>query len=174
MHKFASKIHDHLSGKASTFSQVMLFIYRSQNAPRQIASVCDFRMQREKRYFILMPRLLRYFRLWSYSSRWSTKFDFLVAFDILAARSIRSHFSRFTTDLLALYNYGHRVEKEKKRRKYNTEAHLKGATKSISIKFYFNCLTLHVASCTSTSTFASTSFSSKSYNLMHEYILVCI
>lgn len=165
-------MHDHLSEKASTLSQVMLFIYRSQNAPRQIASVCDFRMQREKRYFTLMPRLLRYFRLQSCSSRWSTKFDFLVAFDILAAHTIRPHFSRFTTDLLPLYNYGHRVEKEKKRRKYNTEAHLKGATKSISIKFYFNCLTLHVPSRAST-TFAR-SFSSKSYNLMREYILVCI
>lgn len=136
-------MHDHLSEKAGTLSHVMFFIYRSQNASQQIASVCDFRMQREKRYFILMSKLLRYFRLRSCSSRWSTKFDFLVAFDILAARTIRSHFSRFTTDLLPLYNYEHRVEKEKKKgRKYNTVPHLKGATKSISIKFYFNCLTL--------------------------------
>jgi len=59
-------MHDHLSEKASTLSQVMLFIYR-QNAPRQIASVCNFRMQREKRYFILMLELLRYFRLRSRS-----------------------------------------------------------------------------------------------------------
>lgn len=112
LYKIVSKMHDHLSEKASTLPQ-MHFIYHSQNAPRQIASVYDFRMQREKRYFILMPRLLRYFRLWSRSSRWSTKFDFLVAFDILAAHTTRSHFSRFTTDLPSLYNYA--ALKKKKR-----------------------------------------------------------
>lgn len=68
-------------------------------------------MQRAKRYFVLMPELLRYFRLRPRSSRWSTKFDFLVAFDILAARTVRPHFSRFTTDLPPLYNYEHRVKK---------------------------------------------------------------
>jgi len=68
--------------KKPVLFRVMLFIYRRQNVPRQIA-VCDLRMQREKRYFILMLGLLRYFRLWSCSSSWSTKFDFLVAFDIL-------------------------------------------------------------------------------------------
>lgn len=73
--------------KKPALFRVMLFICRRQNVPRQIASVCDLRMQREKRYFILMPGLLRYFRLWSCSSSWSTKFDFLVAFDILAVRS---------------------------------------------------------------------------------------
>lgn len=59
--------------------------------------------------------------------------------------------------------------KKKKKRKYNTELHLKGATKTISIKFYFNCLTLHVASYAFTRTFTHTSFSSKSYNLMNTF-----
>lgn len=98
--------------KKPALFRVMLFICRRQNVPRQIASVCDLRMQREKRYFILMPGLLRYFRLWSRSSSWSTKFDFLVAFDILL-RTTRPHFSCFTTDLPPLYNYANTTLKKK-------------------------------------------------------------
>lgn len=98
--------------------RVMLFIYRRQSVPRQIASVCDLRMQREKRYFILMPGLLRYFRLWSCSSSWSTKFDFLVAFDILVILVTCPHFSRFTTNLPPLYNYANTMLKKRKEIQY--------------------------------------------------------
>lgn len=108
----------------------------------QIASVYDLRIQRAKRYFILMPGLLRYFRLRPRSSRWSTKFDFLVAFDILAARTIRPHFSRFTTNSPPLRLRITALKKKRKKKRTCTEPHSKRTTKCISIKFHLACLTL--------------------------------
>jgi len=97
---------------------------------RATISECNER----SRYFILMPRLLRYFRLPSRFSRWSNQIRF--------SRCLR-HFSRpySSSPFFALYHRPyHCTITNNGIKKRNEPRAAKRTVKCISIKFRFNCL----------------------------------